>query len=340
MGSDNAVMPDDYRTLLGETGAGTLAGVLRLLAPGGPAGFNMADERAAQLAGGCLASFQRDDKYMEDVITGMRLEDDHYQPIIDARLWGVFTTGETCWWLPFGDDSAGWPLLIASGEGWQQLSMPTTEFLHQWADGRLDLPVLSHGAVRRQWQIIPAGQPVTVPEPPTATRDAMAQLSTLVGPGQASLSFDWAAIEADLGRPIPPDYKTLFEAYGRGDDDGEPYGTGLLAWNGIYVPSPVALKKTHELFAEGFSYVERHPSAGSVTGGDLLLCASTVERELLAWDTRNPDPAQWPVLYIEAIDSRVLPGTLTDVIIAALTRVLRIGYEFDPEPYGQDFESA
>jgi hypothetical protein len=258
----------------------------------------------------------------------------------DARLWGVFMTGETCWWVPFGDNSADWPVLIANSEGWQQLSMPTTEFLHRWADGGLDLPVLSHGPVRREWQIIPPGQPVTVPELPMVTRDTIAQLSTLIVPRQAPLSFDWAAIEADLGRPLPPDYKTLYEAYGKEDDDGEPYGTGTLMWNGINVPSPIALKKTHELFAgSSLSSVGEHPSSGSVTGDDLLLCASTVERELLAWDTRNPDPAQWPVLYIEHIDSRFLPGTLTDVLIAALTRVLRIGYEFDPDPYFPDFES-
>jgi hypothetical protein len=56
VGTDYAVMPDDYRMLLNETGAGTLAGVLRLLAPDGPAGFNMADERAALLAGGTTST--------------------------------------------------------------------------------------------------------------------------------------------------------------------------------------------------------------------------------------------------------------------------------------------
>lgn len=37
-------MPDDYRSLLAESGPGTLAGVLRLLAPGGQEGFNMEAE--------------------------------------------------------------------------------------------------------------------------------------------------------------------------------------------------------------------------------------------------------------------------------------------------------
>ena len=51
MSSDYVIMPDDYRSLLAGSGPGTLAGVLRLLAPGGPEGFNMAAEQDSVLAG-------------------------------------------------------------------------------------------------------------------------------------------------------------------------------------------------------------------------------------------------------------------------------------------------
>ena len=45
------IIPEDYQSLLAESGPGTLAGVLRLLAPGGPEGFNMGAEQEAVLAG-------------------------------------------------------------------------------------------------------------------------------------------------------------------------------------------------------------------------------------------------------------------------------------------------
>jgi hypothetical protein len=51
MSSDQVIMPEDYRSLLAESGPGTLDGVLRLLAPGGPEGFNMAAEQEFVLAG-------------------------------------------------------------------------------------------------------------------------------------------------------------------------------------------------------------------------------------------------------------------------------------------------
>ena len=70
-----AEMPEDYRALLAGSGPGTLAGVPRLLAPGGPDGFDLgAEERR------------------------------HRRPHPDARLWGVFSSGETCWWLPIRED--------------------------------------------------------------------------------------------------------------------------------------------------------------------------------------------------------------------------------------------
>jgi len=39
-----AEMPEDYRALLAGSGPGTLAGVPRLLAPGGPDGFDLDEE--------------------------------------------------------------------------------------------------------------------------------------------------------------------------------------------------------------------------------------------------------------------------------------------------------
>ncbi|MFC7648693.1 hypothetical protein ACFQX6_55790 [Streptosporangium lutulentum] len=62
---------------------------------------------------------------------------------------GVFSSGETCWWLPIHPDPARW-LLVLVGAGHQQLNITTTEFLTEWLDGGLDLPVLSLPPVRRE----------------------------------------------------------------------------------------------------------------------------------------------------------------------------------------------
>jgi hypothetical protein len=70
--------PADYRELLDATGPGTL-GVLRLLAPGGPDGFDLAAEHTAVAAA------------LTDPPAGL-----HPDPP-GMRLWGRMATGETLW---------------------------------------------------------------------------------------------------------------------------------------------------------------------------------------------------------------------------------------------------
>ena len=256
-----------------------------------------------------------------------------------GRLWGAFASGETCWWLPVTADPSGWLVLILGHDGWQQLRISTTDFLHRWADGLLDLPVLSRGAISREWHITPAGEPVIVPDVPDVARDMLAQLASLIGPSRENpLRFDWPTIEAGLGRPLPPDYKALHESYGRADDDGEPFGSGSLAWNGIHVPSPLSLAKTHAAFAEGdtFAGISNKPGLDQADADDLLLCATTAGRDVLAWDARNPDPARWPVILIEYTDAEVIAGSLTEMLVLSLTRNLYLGYNYcpgNPAPY-------
>ncbi len=62
---------------------------------------------------------------------------------------------ETCWWLPFDDDPARW-LVALDGHGAQQLNLTTTEFLGEWLDGLLDLPVLALPPVARERTLVPA----------------------------------------------------------------------------------------------------------------------------------------------------------------------------------------
>jgi hypothetical protein len=78
--------PEDYVALVSRTGPGTLAGVLRLLAPG-------CDDGSGRFDGFDIEAERRK----------------HAPPHPEALLWGVCTSGETCWWLPFHDDPpAGW----------------------------------------------------------------------------------------------------------------------------------------------------------------------------------------------------------------------------------------
>jgi hypothetical protein len=173
---------------------------------------------------------------------------DDVRALAGARLWGVFTTGETCRWLPVREDAAHW-VVVVTGHGWQQLNISATGFLRRWAGGLLDLPVLAHGAVPREWQVTPAGEPAAVPGVPQVARDPQAQFKTIVGPGHATpVSFDWAAIEADVGRPLPPDYKLLHETYGC-LTDGVTSDREALVWNGIKFPPPLRMKNAHEYYA-------------------------------------------------------------------------------------------
>lgn len=286
------VFPEDYVALLSAIGPGTLAGVLRLLVPGFGDSFDIEAEQR-------------------------RLTPPHPE----ARLWGVFASGETCWWLPVDDDPARW-LIALDGHGRQQLNLTTTEFLDEWLDGLLDLPVLSLPPVPRERTLIPAGQPVppTVPVPAhDASRDPLAQLQTIIGPGKPG-AYDWEAIERRLGVPrLPTDYKRLYETYS--------YGHWIVL-NGIFVEYPHDLASRHAIQAEILrKLAEPTPEWGFEAGphypvhpepGGLLYCGSTEGRSTLWWDTRDPDPDRWPVLPGHREEAA---GTVTELLVAELTGI-------------------
>lgn len=107
-------------------------------------------------------------------------EDDEIEDDPPLQIWGTLETGESLWWQPVRDDPAKY-LVVVIGNGWQQLNISTTEFLRRWTGGLLDLPTMSRGAVKREWTLTPAGQPVTVPDVPDVPRDPLAQLKTITG---------------------------------------------------------------------------------------------------------------------------------------------------------------
>ncbi|MFC5751666.1 SMI1/KNR4 family protein [Actinomadura rugatobispora] len=287
--------PADYVELLSRTGPGTLAGVLRLLTPGDG--------------------------------------DGHLPPHEDALLWGVFAGGETCWWLPFGDDPGRW-LVALNGHGHQQLNLTTTEFLDEWLDGRLDLPVLSLPPVPRERTFTPPGHPVTAPPAGETARDSLAQLRTIVGPGTPA-TFDWEAAERRLGVPgLPSDYKRLYEEYG---------GHGhWIVFNGIFIETPQGIAAEHPDQADilrddldvlpsaapGRRYT-LHPEPGG-----LLYCGSTEGRDTLFWDTHDADPDRWPVVNAGYGEAQKF-GPLVELLVAELTGVgLGMTNSSLGDPYG------
>jgi len=152
-------LPSDYQALIDRNGAGTLGSRLILHAPGGPQGYDLAAEHTR-------------------IAPTVRIPAAGPQPG-GLRLWGRFTTGETCWWLPAWYDCDGWPVVIcaADGVGWQRLDLTATRFIDEWLAGRMDLPVLAPEA-------LPADRSLqSAAEQPPAPRHAR--------PGGATRSPNW-----------------------------------------------------------------------------------------------------------------------------------------------------
>ncbi|MEV6860028.1 hypothetical protein AB0M44_03335 [Streptosporangium subroseum] len=294
--------PEDYVALISQTGPGTLGGTLRLLAPG-------CDDGSGRFDGFDLETEQQRHRAPDEGE--------------EARLWGVFSSGETCWWLPIHPDPARW-LLVLVGAGHQQLNITTTEFLTEWLDGDLDLPVLSLPPVRRERILTPAGQGAAAPAPaagpvPEVVRDPLAQLGTIIGPGTPR-TYDWDAVEREVDvTGLPTDYKRLYEEYGP-----------RFAVNGFFVAGPAEIASLHALHtnflrkwckdngrpedADPGDHYTVYPEPGG-----LLFCGSTEGRDVLCWDTKNPDPSKWPIVNADYGGPEVFTGTLTELLVAELT---------------------
>ncbi|HZM74746.1 MAG TPA: SMI1/KNR4 family protein [Candidatus Limnocylindrales bacterium] len=280
-------VPDDYRALIDRIGPGTLGGRLLLHAPGAPGGFEMATEhaRAAATVGAPAAV--------------------HPEPG-GLRLWGRFTTGETCWWVPAWYDADGWPVVIcaADGMGWQRIDLTATGFIAEWLAGRMDLPVLALQALPANPSHRPATeQPPAPPPPSTRQRDPLAELATLLGPPDSDTIADWSTDERSLGTRLPADLKRLHAAYPE------------LFFASISLLEPGQLVRYHDAISE-FALDDRpaYPSPGG-----LLYCGGTENRDSLWWDTTDPDPDAWPVVVEIAGEFSPFPGNLTQLLVHTLT---------------------
>jgi hypothetical protein len=304
-------LPEDYVALIERVGPGTLAGTLRLLAPGAGAGFDIDTEHARH------AERLRDRR-----AAGRRVVPAPLAPApAGMRLWGVFTSGETCWWLPADRTPSDWPLVLvdAEGVGWQRLERTTTQFLTRWLDGRLDLPVLSLPPLPLKRTLTAAGHQAAAPlRAPGAIRDALAQLQTIIGAAPTPRTYDWEATEREVGVPrLPTDYKRLLRAH------GSAVINGFLTIYGISIADPDELVSSHQWQA-GYlrDWWTQHPrDAGRIhpEPGGLLLCATTEGRDILWWDTSRPNPDQWTITWDVEFDRHTFAGTLTELLVADFT---------------------
>jgi hypothetical protein len=279
--------PSDYRALIDRIGPGTLGGRLSLHAPGAPEWFEMATEHARASATISVPAAV------------------HPQPG-GLRLWGRFTTGETCWWVPAWYDPDGWPVVIcaAEGVGWQRVELTAAGFIDQWLAGRMDLPVLAPQALPGDRSHRPATEgPATPPPSSTRQRDPLAQLATLLGPPDGETVADWSTDEQRLGTRLPTDLKRLHAAYPE------------LFVGRVSITKPGQVARYHETisqFALGDRPAYPHPDG-------LLYCGGTENRDSLWWNTTNPDPDTWPIVVERASEFTPFPGNLTQLLLHTLT---------------------
>ncbi|MDT5026098.1 MAG: hypothetical protein QOE61_2524, partial [Micromonosporaceae bacterium] len=279
--------PGDYRALIDRIGPGTLGACLLLHAPGAPEGFEMAAEHAR------AAATVRVPAAVDPQPGGL-------------KLWGRFTTGETCWWLPAWYHPDGWPLVIcaADGVGWQRVDLTATGFIDEWLAGRMDLPVLASQALPADRSLRPVtDQPPAPPPSSTRRRDPLAQLATLLGPPDGETAADWSTDERRLGTRLPADFKRLHAAYPE------------LFVGGISIPKPGQLARYHEDISE-FALGDR-PAYPRPAG--LLYCGGTENRDTLWWNTTDPDPDAWSVVVESGSMFTSFPGNLTQLLVHTLT---------------------
>ncbi len=128
----------------------------------------------------------------------------------------------------------------------------------------------------------------------TMHREVAALMRIVPPPGEGhDERIDWAAAEADLGTPLPADYRDFMTAYGSGS-------IGELC---ILTPCRMATDAGYGVlmadFRQGFADLwDREGGVPGVTlGPDRVLPWGTgCNANELGWLMRGPDPDRWPVV--------------------------------------------
>ncbi len=119
-------------------------------------------------------------------------------------------------------------------------------------------------------------------------------LSTLVPPPRAPTAAvgDFAAVEADLGTPLPADWQALIGAYGHGT-----FADFLHLWSPFFAPCAMVAQARTALAADR-QLAAMHPRAVPFpqfpARDGALPWASTDNGDVVYWLTWGP-PAAWPV---------------------------------------------
>lgn len=132
---------------------------------------------------------------------------------------------------------------------------------------------------------------------------------------------DWPAIEAQMGTPLPEDYKSLAETYGPGEFD-ETYT--------LHAPSAAGSPTDLVTAAREHADIMRSIREDLLEGRPLLvfpepeglLCWGTVSSGLsLCWQTSGP-PDSWPVVVSDdtsmSVDTWRFEGGTVDFLLAVL----------------------
>jgi hypothetical protein len=125
--------------------------------------------------------------------------------------------------------------------------------------------------------------------------DLRALIRLMPPPTGAGDEVDWAAVEVELGTPLPADYRAFISVYGGGC-----IGRDL----NVLLPRPAPGPQWEEpgLAAETanlrLNWRHEIDRAGlDLNENDLLSWGvGSMESDLLGWVTSDPDPERWPVL--------------------------------------------
>lgn len=139
-------------------------------------------------------------------------------------------------------------------------------------------------------------------------------IKVLPPPATPAYSFDgpWEPIEAEVGTPLPQDYKDFTSTYGRGQlweclSFRLPIGPGP---NGLLVP---AAYRVQSMFVQTYPLVRMWPQPGG-----LLACGSMDIGLDIFWLTRGP-LSEWPIVVwdhnaMEGEEVETFECDLTDFI--------------------------
>ncbi|WP_445528329.1 hypothetical protein [Streptomyces cyslabdanicus] len=125
-------------------------------------------------------------------------------------------------------------------------------------------------------------------------------------------AVDWPAVEADLGTPLPRDYKEIVDLFGPG---------GFDEYVDLLVPGALGMDLVVWAKSDGDATDLWEPYAGYPAPGGLLRWGSSEQELDFVWQTGTADPADWRVLVGEFGDWERFDCGLGEFLFRMLTDV-------------------